>query len=104
MAFLHHEHHREKVVQWLVHLASIVWVEEMVPRDWLEQVTNPLHKKGCLQDCDNYRGIMLLSVPGKELGRVVQRSLVERAEVILRENQCGFHNIGDVQTKFSLFG
>ena len=30
-----------------------------------------LPKKGDLRDCSNYRGIMLLSVPGKVLNRVI---------------------------------
>ena len=50
----------------------------------------PLHKKGPTQDCDNYRGIALLSVPGKVFCRVIQTRLAERAEHLLREGQCGF--------------
>ena len=80
----------EAVVQSLAHLASLVWDSESVPEDWLRQLTVPLHKKGSTQDCDNYRGIALLSVPGKVFCRVIQRRLAERAEHLLRESQCGF--------------
>ena len=80
----------EVVVQSLTHLASLVWETEAVPADWLKQLTIPLYKKGSTQDCDNYRGIALLSVPGKVFCRVVQMRLAERAEQLLRENQCGF--------------
>ena len=52
-------------MQWPVYLARIIWEEEKVPKDWLKQLLVPLHKKGSLKDCDNYRGIALLSVPGK---------------------------------------
>ena len=79
----------EAVVQCLAHLASMVWESETVPEDWLRQLTVPLHKKGPIQDCDNYRGIALLSVPGKVFCRVIQRRLAQRAEHLLRESECG---------------
>ena len=61
-----------------------------MPADWLKQLVVPLHKKGPTRDCDNYRGIALLSVPGKVFCRVIQARLAERAEHLLREGQCGF--------------
>ena len=67
----------EVVVQWLAQLAPLVWESEAVPEDWLSQLTVPLHKKGSTQDCDNYRGISLLSIPGKVFCRVIQRRLAE---------------------------
>ena len=80
----------DTVVRWLLHLATVVWEEERVPEDWVKQLTIPLHKKGSMQDCDNYRGIALLSVSGKVFCRVIQRRLAKRTEQMLRENQCGF--------------
>ena len=56
----------------------------------MSQLTVPLHKKGSTQDRDNYRGIALLSIPGKVFCRVIQRRLAERADHLLRESQCGF--------------
>ena len=49
-----------------------------------------MHKKGAYDDCDNFRGIALLSVPGKVFCRVIQCRLKEKANQMLRENQCGF--------------
>ena len=43
---------REKVVQWLLHLARVIWEEEKVPEDLLKQLKVPLHKKGSLKECD----------------------------------------------------
>ena len=63
------------VVQWLLNLVSVVWQEESVPEDWTKQLTIPLHKKGSFQDCDNYRCIALLSVPGKVFCKVLQTRL-----------------------------
>ena len=62
----------------------------VVPLDWVKQLMIPLHKKGAFDKCDNFRGIALLSVPGKVFCKVVRRRLAERAELLLRENQCGF--------------
>ena len=91
------------VVQSLTHLATLVWESETVPADWLKQLTVPLHKKGPTKDCENYRGIALLSVPGKVFCRVVQMRLAERAEKLLRESQCGFRKgRGCVDQVFSL--
>ena len=78
------------VVQWLLNLVSVVWQEESVPEDWTKQLTIPLHKKGSFQDCDNYRGIALLSVPGKVFCKVLQTRLSKMVNHLLRENQCGF--------------
>ena len=80
----------EMVMQWLVHLACIIW-EEKVLNDWVKQLTVPMHKKGSLKECDNFRGIALLSVSGKIFGRVIQTRFTEREEQVLRTEQCGFH-------------
>ena len=57
----------------------------------MRQLTIPLHKKGSYQEGDNYRGIALVSVPGKVFCSVIQRRLAKRAKELLRESQCGFH-------------
>ena len=36
----------KKVLQWLLHLAHVIWEEQKVPKDWLKQLTVPLHRKG----------------------------------------------------------
>ena len=49
-----------------------------------------LPKKVDLQECQNYRGIMLLSVPGKALNRVILNRLKTGADAKLRIHQAGF--------------
>ena len=80
----------EPVVQWLMWLSQSIWQSEEVPVDWRKQLTILLHKKGAYDNCDNFRGIALLSVPGKVFCRVIQCRLKEKANQMLRENQCGF--------------
>ena len=55
-----------------------------------------------MQDCDNYRGIALLSVRGKVFCKVVQMRLAERVEKMLRKSQCGFRKDVDVFIRFLL--
>ena len=50
----------------------------------------PIPKKGSLKVCDNWRGISLLDVVGKVLGRVIQDKLKMIAEDVLPDSQCGF--------------
>ena len=42
----------------------------MVVRDWQDALVVPIPKKGDLRCCDNWRGISLLDVVGKILGRI----------------------------------
>ena len=67
-----------------------VWEEGKVVRDWQDAVVVPIPKKGDLKQCDYWRGICLLDVVGKVLGRIVQGRLQVIAEKILPESQSGF--------------
>ena len=49
----------------LEQLFSVVWCEELVPRQWREGLIVNLFKKGDKEDPGNYRGMTLLSVVGK---------------------------------------
>ena len=48
------------------------------------------NNKGYRSDCNNYRGISLLSIVGKVFARVVLARLQVLAERIYPESQCGF--------------
>ena len=60
-------------------------------RDWRDAVIVPVPKKGNLQSCENWRGISLLDVVGKVMGRVILERLQVIAELLLVDSQCGFH-------------
>ena len=74
-------------------LISTIWESEFVPQEWVEAVIVPLPKKGNLQICDNWRGISLLSVPGKIFGRIIAERVQKLAETIIDETQCGFRKM-----------
>jgi hypothetical protein len=42
-------------------LINSVWNKEELPDQWKESINVPIHKKGDKTDCNNYRGISLLS-------------------------------------------
>ena len=74
----------------LLALVKAVWREKRVPQDWRDAILVPVPKKGNLHCCDNWRGIALLDVVGKLVGRVIQNRLQQFAERVLPESQCGF--------------
>ena len=61
----------EVVINWLFQVLTEVWREKRVPEEWKKSILVPLHKKKDRKNCDNYRGISLLSVPGKVFCLVV---------------------------------
>ncbi len=44
-----------------------IWEERRVLKEWINSILIPIPKKGHLKNCDNWRGISLLEVVGKEL-------------------------------------
>ncbi|TWW68222.1 hypothetical protein D4764_19G0000200 [Takifugu flavidus] len=53
-------------------------------------VVVPLFKKGDRRVCSNYRGITLLSLPGKVYSGVLERRVRRKVEPRIQEEQCGF--------------
>jgi len=49
----------------LTRVGQVVWCSGKAPKDWQTRVIIPMHKKGDRSECTNYRGISLLSLPGK---------------------------------------
>ena len=71
-------------------LFTKIWNEECFPKDWKEGHLVKLPKKGDLSNCNNYRGITLLSIPGKIFNRVILERIQSAADPRLREEQAGF--------------
>ncbi|VDP78905.1 unnamed protein product [Schistosoma curassoni] len=61
-------------------LFNKIWDEEQVPEDWKEGLLIKIPKKGDLINCDNYRGITLLSI----LGKILQQGIVKQDEGLCR--------------------
>ena len=43
----------------------------MAPLDWRSAIIVPIYKKGSRKVCKNYRGLSLLSIPGKVFVKVL---------------------------------
>ncbi|XP_078603943.1 uncharacterized protein LOC144877771 [Branchiostoma floridae x Branchiostoma japonicum] len=77
-------------VEVLYPLLSRIWLEEKIPSDWRKGNIVKLPKKGDLTKCENWRGIMLLSVASKILCRIILNRTANTMEQKLRDNQAGF--------------
>ena len=64
-----------------------IWTTEQMPEDWKCGHLLKLPKKGNLKECANWRGIMLLSIPGKVFSRVLIERMKEEVEAILQDEQ-----------------
>ncbi|XP_045446396.1 uncharacterized protein LOC123654541 [Melitaea cinxia] len=68
-----------------------MWKEEQVPSTFKVSRIRAIYKnKGDRSDCDSYRGVSLLSVPGKVFARVLLNRLMKLSEQLLPETQFGF--------------
>ena len=76
-----------------------IWAPEEIPTEWKEGYLVKPPKKGDMQDCKNYRGIIFLSVHGKVLNRVILDILKTGVDANLRDHQAGFRKTDHAPTK-----
>ena len=74
----------------LTTILNNVWQNETVPNDWRRGIIVRIPKKGNLSECSNWRGITLLSVPGKLLSNIIYARIKDEAQGVMREEQAGF--------------
>eukprot|EP00663_Eupelagonemidae_sp_cell21sb_P008185 gene8185-531_t len=74
----------------LFDLVGMCWEHGEVPAAWRDAVMIPIPKKGNLRLCDSWRGISLLSVPGKIYAKILCARLNQIAERVLPESANGF--------------
>ena len=69
-----------------------MWTGGEVPQQWKDATIKVLYKKSDRSNCNNYRGISLLSHAGKVLLKIVANRLNNYYEAhgILPDEQCGF--------------
>jgi hypothetical protein len=73
-------------------LINSVWNKEELPDQWKKSITVPIHKKVDKTDCNNYRGISLLSTSYKMLSNILLSRLSPYIDEITRDHQCGFRH------------
>ena len=69
----------EVMIDWLLEILQEVWRTKQLPSEWKKSIRVSMHKKKDRKVCNNYRGISLLSIPGKVLSLV----LLDRLETII---------------------
>ena len=67
-----------------------IWDTKTNPQDFKDVIIVTIFKKEDREDCNNYRGISLLSIVGKIFALILLYRLLELAEEVLPESQCGF--------------
>ncbi len=81
----------EIVVDWMMWICNLAWVQSKVPEDWRKAIIVTLYKgKGNREECNNYRGISLLSVPGKIYGRILNERMMKITDKSVGDEQGGF--------------
>ena len=76
----------------LCKLFKYIFDNNMYPEIWRKGIIVPVHKKGNLNDVNNYRGITLTSIFSKILSMVIDTRLRKWANDnnVLHDNQFGF--------------
>ena len=100
------KHANEVVIDFLVKLFNEIFDGGMFPREWSKSIIVPIHKKGDVNQPDNYRGIALTSVISKVYTNILNKRLSEWAEVEEKiiEEQAGFRaGYSTVDHIFSLY-
>ena len=78
------------IVRWLHLIFNMVWETGKAPGDWQKAVIIVIHKKGSKRMCKNYRGISLLSIPGKVFAKILDATIRQVTEGKVVEEQAGF--------------
>jgi hypothetical protein len=69
---------------------SSIWNKKQLPDQWKESIIVPIHKKGDKTDCNNYRGISILSTSYKILSNFLLSRLSPYVDEIIGDHQCEF--------------
>ncbi len=78
------------VTKWMVKICQVAWLGGGVPADWTKAIIVPAYKgKGRRGECGSYRGISLLSIPGKAYGKVIIGRVQRLTEEKISEEQGG---------------
>ena len=77
--------HPELAEEILLPLFTKVWSGDGIPNGWNKGVIIPIPNKGILSDCNNWRGITLLSLTRKTFSKVIVKRLSLAINGVLRK-------------------
>ena len=80
-------------VCWLTRVCKVACRTGQAPKQWQTSVIIPIHKKGDKRKCTNFRGISLISVPGKVYAKCLEKKCCEIVKPKLTDAQSAcFHD------------
>lgn len=92
------KHIGQKGRELMLKIYNRIWIEEEIPNDWKKALIVPIYKnKGNKKDCNNYRGISLISNAMKILEQIIDKRLRATLENTLYESQSGFRQGRSIQ-------
>ena len=71
-------------------LFDLIWHEATVPEQWKQGLICKIPKKGNLRQCGNWRGVTLLPIASKVLGKILISRIQGSVDHRLRKEQAGF--------------
>ena len=77
-------------ILWLTRECQVAWKFGKTPRDWQTGVIILIFKKGDRKQWMNYRGILLLRLPGNVYAKCLERKCPKIVEPKLEDGKCGF--------------
>lgn len=84
-------------IEMITTLMNKISEESTIPTEWELGIILPIHKKGNKRDCNNYRGVTLLSNVSKIYERLLDNRLKTKIESQLEESQSGFRKGRGIQ-------
>ena len=72
----------ECIVKWMYQLCNQVWNSGEVPEDWRHGAVVCIPKKGNLTEFDNWKGVTLLSIPGKAYCQVILNRMQDAVDKV----------------------
>jgi len=100
-------HGKDVLMPFLYSLFNKIFLLGCFPASWTKGHIIPLHKKGSLNDVNNFRGITLLSTLGKLFTKILNNRLTDWAEdyYVYVEAQAGFRShMSTIDNIFVLHG
>jgi hypothetical protein len=84
-------------------LINSVWIKEKFPDKWKEPIIVLVQKKSVKTDCNNYRGMSLLSTTYKILSNILFSTLSGKQMKLLEIMSVGFDVTDQLLIRFSVF-
>jgi hypothetical protein len=82
---------RGEILVSVIHkLITSIWNKKELPDQWKNSIIMPILKTGDKTDCNNYRGISLLSTSYNMLSNILLSLLSPYIDEIIGDHQCGF--------------